>query len=228
MKDKKIVMTLVIAAMLTGLVAVFYGCAGKVTDSPEYNAVLQEVDSLKKQYSELSSEKKALEDKYSSLKSEYEQYKEEMAPYEELQAAEAEARRIEAEKIKAEEEAKRKAEEEAEKKRIEELEKKGYDTGITYEMLARTPKDNENKKVKFSGQIVQVYEQDTETDLRLAVGGDGNKIILAAYPKNLISVRLLEKDWVTIYGISTGLYTYTSTTGKQNTIPLVIIDKIDY
>src|SRR5699024_863073 len=50
----------------------------------------------------------------------------------------------------------KKAEEERKKK--EEKEKKGYDTGITYDQLARTPDDYEGEKVKFSGKVLQVME----------------------------------------------------------------------
>ena len=67
----------------------------------------------------------------------------------------------------------------------------------------------------------------TEIDLRLAVNSDYNKIIYLIYPKNLVSSRVLEDDKITIYGVSYGLYSYESTTGRKNTIPLVSVDKID-
>lgn len=53
-----------------------------------------------------------------------------------------------AKKAKEEEEARKKAEEEA----------RGYETGITYDQLARTPDEFEGKKVKFSGKVIQVSE----------------------------------------------------------------------
>ena len=34
----------------------------------------------------------------------------------------------------------------------------GYDTGITYEQLARTPNEYNGEKVKFSGKVIQVIE----------------------------------------------------------------------
>lgn len=66
----------------------------------------------------------------------------------EKKAIEAENQR-KAEEAKKVEEAK-KAEEQCKK---EEEEKKGYDTGITYDQLARTPDDYKYKKVKFEGKI---------------------------------------------------------------------------
>lgn len=40
-------------------------------------------------------------------------------------------------------------------------------------------------------------------------------------------IRVIEDDYITIYGISSGLITYESTLGASITIPGVLIDKID-
>ena len=89
------------------------------------------------------------------MQQEYAAYKEKMKPYEELDEAEAEARKIEAEKIaeqkKADEE--KAAAEAAAAKAAEEAQ--GYETGITYDQLARTPDQYKGKKVKFYGKVVQ-------------------------------------------------------------------------
>ncbi|WP_272875231.1 hypothetical protein [Bhargavaea massiliensis] len=77
-------------------------------------------------------------------------------------------------------EAKRKAEEEA---------KKGYDTGITYDQLARTPDDYIGKKVKFSGKVIQVMEGDGTTQIRFAVNEDYDTIIYG----NLIPRLLIQE-----------------------------------
>lgn len=129
------------------------------------------------------------------------------------------------EKRKAEEEeAKRKEEEEQRAK--EEEEKKGYDTGITYSQLARNPDDYMYKKVKFKGKVIQVMEGDDETQIRLAVNGSYDNIIYGIYESDIVDSRVLEDDYITIYGNSAGLITYTSTMGGKITIPSVVITKI--
>lgn len=106
-------------------------------------------------------------------------------------------------------------------------EKVAYDTGITYDQLARTPDDYKGKKAKFTGKVIQVVEGSGETDLRIAVGGDSKTILYVAYDPKIISTRILENDNVTVKGVSKGIYNYKSTMGGQISIPLLMVDKID-
>ena len=106
-------------------------------------------------------------------------------------------------------------------------EKKGYETGITYKQLARTPDEYEGKKVKFSGTVLQVVEGDSEVNLRVAANSNYNNILYVYYPSSITKVRVLEEDNVTLYGVSEGLYTYESTMGGNITIPLIKVDRID-
>lgn len=102
-----------------------------------------------------------------------------------------------------------------------------YDTGITYNQLARTPKEYIDKKVTFNGQVVQTMDDGGETYIRLAVDGNYDNIILANYYTDISDVRILEKDNVTIKGTSVGIKSYTSNLGKKISIPGVMIDKIE-
>lgn len=150
-----------------------------------------------------------------------------MVPYEELSEAEAEAARIEAEKtIQAEKEAEqaRKEAEEAEKAAKEAA---GYESGITYDQLARTPDDYEGEKVKFRGKVIQVIEGDDEIQIRLAVNSNYDTVILCGYEPDLVTSRVLEDDIITVYGISVGLFSYQSTLGGTITIPAVWVERID-
>lgn len=106
-------------------------------------------------------------------------------------------------------------------------EAKGYETGITYDQLARTPDDYVGKKVKFSGKVVQVVEGSDSVDIRLAVNDDYDTIVYAEYAKSTVSSRVLEDDEITIYGTSVGTISYQSTLGGTITIPGVYVDKID-
>lgn len=114
------------------------------------------------------------------------------------------------------------AAEEAAAKAAEEA--RGYETGITYNQLARTPDEYEGKKVKFKGKVIQVIEGTLETQIRLAVNSDYDDILFCSIPKNLTaSTRILEDDYITIMGISEGLISYESTMGGQITIPSVSV-----
>lgn len=136
------------------------------------------------------------------------------------------------EKERKEKEVKLKSEKEAkEKKLAEEKEKQakqGYNTGITYEQLARTPDKLMGRAVKFYGKVIQIIEGDTEVQMRLAVNDDYDKILYCAISKdNLKGTRILENDKITIYGVSTGLITYDSTMGGKISIPGVLIEKYE-
>lgn len=188
-------------------------------------------DSMEKQYS-------ALEAKYASLEKEYEDYKKEMKPFEDMTAAQAEAEKAKAEQEKKEieeAEAKKKAEEEAaaaaaeaEAQAAKEAEEAlGYETGITYDQLARTPDEYTGKKVKFSGKVLQVMEDSGLVALRIAVDGNYDTVLYAVYDSALTSSRVLDDDIVTVYGYSVGLYSYQSTMSGVITIPSMIVEKID-
>ncbi|MFD1385984.1 toxin regulator [Oceanobacillus oncorhynchi subsp. oncorhynchi] len=143
---------------------------------------------------------------------------EEAKAEEEAAAAEAEAKKKEEEEAKEKEEAEKAAEEEA---------KKGYDTGITYDQLARTPDDYVGEKVKFSGKVVQVMEGEDSTQIRFAVNDDYDLMLYAEFDSSIVESRILEDDQITIMGLSGGLLTYESTMGGNITIPSLLIEKIE-
>lgn len=133
----------------------------------------------------------------------------------------------ERQKKEAEEQKKREEKEAQEREAKENEEKKGYETGITYNQLARTPDDNKGKLVKFSGKIIQVMESDENSAYRMAVDGSYNTVLYLIMPKDLVkNNRVLENDYITIYGKSGGTITYQSTGSGNITIPAVLVDKI--
>lgn len=181
----------------------------------------------KEEYDQIMKERDQYKSDLDNLQNEYSQYREKMKDYENLSEAEADARLIEANRIKEEEEKAKQEAAEEEKRLKEEKEKIGYDTGITYEQLARTPDDYVFEKVKFSGKVVQTIESEDEVDMRFAIDGDSDKIIYVVYQPTAASSRILEKDELVIYGISWNLYSYTSTLGATITVPLVYADKVE-
>lgn len=106
-------------------------------------------------------------------------------------------------------------------------EKVAYDTGITYNQLARTPDKYIASKVKFYGKVIQVIEDGTDVQLRIAINDDYDNILLATYSASLIESRILENDEITIKGVSAGVITYESTMGGNITIPAVVVNSIN-
>lgn len=95
-----------------------------------------------------------------------------------------------------------------------------YQTGITYDQVARTPDDYKDQKIQFTGRVVQVMEDDDDTQIRLAVDGNYDNIILIDIDNtDLNGSRILEDDLVTASGISAGTTSYDSTMAGTITIP---------
>ena len=230
---KKKVITVLLS---TGLVMSLSGCGG--VKQSDYDDVVAKAESVQEELDSTKEELSAMEESLGSLQAEYDAYKEKMKPFEEMTAAQAEAEKAKAEQEKRaieEAEAQKKAEEEApaaaaaaeaEAARAAE-EAKGYETGITYDQLARTPDDFVGKKVKFYGKVVQVIEGGSTVQIRLAVNKDYDTILLGQYSSSIVSSRVLEDDLITVYGTSLGLISYKSTMGGTITIPSMSIDKID-
>nr|WP_294490587.1 toxin regulator [uncultured Anaerosporobacter sp.] len=207
-----------------------------------YDTLVNQNDRLNKEIEFKDSKIQELNNEIASLNEKYE-------PYKDLSVAEANAAkaeqelkeekdRKELEKIQAKEqkekeekeakEQKEKEEKEAKEKAEKEKEEKlGYETGITFSQLARTPDNYEGKLVKFKGKVLQVMETDSEIQIRLAVDSDYDKVILCGYLPDTVSSRVLEDDVITIYGSSLGLTSYKSTLGGTITIPTIWVDKID-
>lgn len=226
MKNKIILIVLMTVLVLCA----FTGCTDVMSLQAEIATLESERDMYADQAKDLekkNNQYKSEVDDYKDIEKEYESYKSAMAEYEGLALAEAEARRIEAEKaIQESKEAAEKASI-AEKESKEAEEALGYETGITYDQLARTPNDFENKKIKFTGKVVQVLEGDKSIDARIAVNSDYDTILYCVWDKDITSSRILENDIVTVYGKSGGLYTYESTAGTKVTLPIAWIDKVE-
>ena len=111
-----------------------------------------------------------------------------------------------------------------ESQEIETLAIEDYNTGITFDNLNRTPDDYKYKPVKFRGEVVQLIESSSENQIRLAIDGDYDKMILVGYDPSISNVRIIEDDWIEIYGRSVGIFQYESTMGATISIPAVYVD----
>lgn len=214
----------VLAAALAG-VMLLSGCSGVSQD--EYNSLVEANSSLSsrnnvltQKVSEQESANSSLSEANSQMSAEYEQLKKDAEPY--LKLSEAE-RAAEMERLQKEED-ERKAQEEAAR---QEEEAKGYETGITFDDISRSPDKYKGKKVKFSGSVLQVIDGYLSNNLRMSTSGSYDDVILVEYKTSLIDVRLLEKDKITVYGTFSALQSYTAVMGNTVTVPLVKADRIE-
>lgn len=137
------------------------------------------------------------------------------------------------EKKKAEEEAAKKAEEErkaqeaaAEEQRKAEEAAKAYDTGITYEQIARDPEGYTGDKLTFTGKVLQVQRSDYSTVIRLAVDSDYDQVVLCSYMDSATPTRVLENDIITVKAVVIGETSYTSVLGATITLPEIYADEV--
>lgn len=219
MKDNKVVSGILALSIITNIVIPF-----ETVSNGEYNDLVYK-------YNDLVEEYKTNEGEYDKLKEEYNKiYNENIKLNKKVDEAKPWFEMKEEER-KAEEERLQKEKEEKERKAREEQEakeKQGYDTGITYNQLARTPDDYKGKKCKFKGKVVQIMEDSGLVMMRLAVNGDYNNILILTATEDILNEgRILEDDYITVYGTSTGIFTYTSTMGASISMPSVYVDKVD-
>lgn len=90
----------------------------------------------------------------------------------------------------------------------------------SYDTIARNPDKYKNEKGYVYGRVIQVIESGNDYTLRVAMNGSYSAVILVSYTKPDQDDRILEDDWVKMYGIWYGTYTYESTMGASITVPL--------
>lgn len=207
------------------------GLLGNNIATGDYNKLVDDYNNLAKKYEEQKSD---LSKKTSEL-SEANKKVKDAEPWfkmgeEEQRKVEEENARIEAER-KAKEEAEQKAKEEEELRKQQEAEEakkkeeqQGYNTGITYNQLARDEHEYWYKKVTFKGKVLQVQEGSEENVIRLAVDGNYDNVLLVRHLKPRVGDRILENDWITVRGLFNGLASYTSVMGAEITLPEVLCE----
>ncbi|MBQ3302178.1 MAG: hypothetical protein IJH04_08565 [Eggerthellaceae bacterium] len=101
---------------------------------------------------------------------------------------------------------------------------------ISYDDIARTPKDWLGKPVTATGKIMQVKEEDRVTLylIQITKGDYGvYKDITYVYYFGDIESRFLEDDVVTIYGTSNGITTYETVMGAKKSVPQITAKYIE-
>lgn len=107
-----------------------------------------------------------------------------------------------------------------------EAKKGNYKLDYSYEQLARNPDSYKGSLVKFTGKVLQADTGDINY-LRLAINSDYNTVLFVTYGSSVVNYRLLEDDYVTIYGKANGVYSYEAVSGATITIPWIQADMID-
>ena len=102
---------------------------------------------------------------------------------------------------------------------------------ISYTNLARSPGEYKGTAVKFTGKVVQVCSEATSalyySTYRIATSGSYDNIVYIYVDNYGSDTRILEDDWITIYGDYDGLYTYKTVLGASKTIPSIKVKYID-
>ncbi len=161
-----------------------------------------------------------------------EKTEEEKAAKEAEEKAEAERLAKEAEEKAEAERLAKEAEEKAEAERLakeaeEKAEAEKYNTGITFEDLARYPQQKKGSYVKFSGEIIQVMNGEGYVQYRMAVDADYDKVVFIEITKDkLIDGNILENDYITIEGQFIDEMDYTTVLGSTKTVPAIVVDNV--
>lgn len=100
---------------------------------------------------------------------------------------------------------------------------------IDYEDLIYSPITYLNEKVIIYGRVIEIcedYEETNENLMRVAVEDDPHDILIASYNCEMIHFEVAEKDYIKIYGTSTGVFSHITLINNSMEYPLIIVDRI--
>ncbi len=227
-KFKQILKSKITIGVVCFFIGAFIMADGESTpvESPEMK---EEIETLSVKVETLEGEKKELQAKVDEAKPWFEMKEEERKAEEERLAAEKAAEEA-AEKARKEEEARLEAEKKAQElQEKKEAEAVKYETGLTFEDLARNPDVNAGKLVSFSGRIIQVMKGSGYTQYRMNIDDNYDKTVLVEIDNALLTNgNILEDDYITIRGMFLMEQTYTTVLGAEQTIPAILVEEIDY
>ena len=223
---KKVLLSLVIGCMVLGV-----GCGEDTVSKEKYDTLLKKYEDTVCQLEQFKTDNGIFEDENEKLRKRVDKAKDylELDPTEKEivdskivevnQATEEQLAQEKAQK-EAEEKAKKEAEEEAKRQ----AESQKYETGLTWEQIAREGRVGELGK--FEGKIVQVISTPAGFAYRVAINGDYDQVMYVDDTLNMATETLLEGDYVYFKGMSMGQYTYTTVLGAKMTIPSFSVDEI--
>ena len=224
--EKKEILKFVVCGIICLFLGVRIGMDGMV-DSEKYEDLKDKHNKQVEINSDLMSNKEAIEKELANLKEKTKSYVElneteksivDTKIQEVRQAtkeeAEAEQKRIAEEQ--AQKEAEKQAQKEAEEQAKKEAEAHKYETGLTWEQIAREGK--KGTLGQFEGKIIQVMNGDGFTQYRVTINGDYDQVMLIEVKNGVSKETLLEDDYVYFKGESLGTITYTTVMGAEMTV----------
>lgn len=94
-----------------------------------------------------------------------------------------------------------------------------YRNDVDVRDIERNPDEYIHELIVFEGKIIQVVEDEQMASYRVAVNDDYDRIVLVSTLSSSLEERLLEDDYVTVYGEFTDLLTYETIVGGSRTVP---------
>ena len=125
---------------------------------------------------------------------------------------------------KAEKEEKERKQKEEEERQRQEAEANKYETGLTYDDMARDTTGKIGTYGKFEGKIIQVMQSTSYTQYRVAINGDYDKVMLIEISNDKLTSNLLEDDYIYFKGMSMGNVSYKTVLGAKVTVPSMTVD----
>ena len=211
---KKVLISLLVGVTLCGGL---FGCGEETVSKAKYDEVVKSNEQLVENNENLVKDKQELQAKIDSAKDYFE--------LDENEKALVDAKIVEVNQATEDQLAQEKAQKEAEEEAKRQAESQKYETGLTWEQIAREGRVGELGK--FEGKIVQVMSGSGFTQYRVAINGDYDTIMLIEVLDGISSEVLLEDDYVYFKGMSMGQYTYTTVLGSEMTIPSFTVDEIN-
>ena len=224
---KKVLLSLVIGCMVLGV-----GCGEDTVSKEKYDTLLKKYEDTVCQLEQFKTDNGIFEDENEKLRNRVDKAKDylELDPKEKelVDAKIVEVNQATEEQLaqeKAQKEAEEKAKKEAEEEAKRQAESQKYETGLTWEQIAREGKVG--ALGKFEGKILQVISTPAGFAYRVAINGDYDQVMYVDDTLNMATETLLEGDYVYFKGMSMGTTTYTTVMGASVTIPSFIVDEIN-
>lgn len=98
----------------------------------------------------------------------------------------------------------------------------------SYEKVLRDPSEYRGDKLSIYGKVLQKSEGWGNVVLRVGTGGYGyyDKVFWVEYSTSDVSAKVIEDDYITVYGTCKGTHTYETVMGASVTIPAIDAEKI--
>ncbi len=92
-----------------------------------------------------------------------------------------------------------------------------------YKELSRTPNKYIGDAITISGKVIQVHVSDDSIIMRIDINNISGNTILVVIAIDSSADRILEGDFITVWGEFMGETTYESTLGKKVTVPYMYV-----